>query len=85
MCSQFPCRGTSNDEMCNFYIMYYMDNKHADPFMDCMQDGSKELFRHIPSEANVPIPVSPDNMMTMMHSGHHATGRKHYQVYQIRK
>ncbi|XP_046906347.1 peptidyl-glycine alpha-amidating monooxygenase isoform X1 [Hypomesus transpacificus] len=68
--------GTSNDEMCNFYIMYYMDNKHADPFMDCMQDGSKELFRHIPSEANVPIPVSPDNMMTMMHSGHHATGHQ---------
>ncbi|XP_062340404.1 peptidyl-glycine alpha-amidating monooxygenase A isoform X4 [Osmerus eperlanus] len=68
--------GTSNDEMCNFYIMYYMDSKHADPFMDCMQDGSKELFRHIPSEANVPIPVSPDNMMTMMHSGHHATGHQ---------
>uniref|UniRef100_UPI003AACF3F8 peptidyl-glycine alpha-amidating monooxygenase B n=1 Tax=Centroberyx gerrardi TaxID=166262 RepID=UPI003AACF3F8 len=62
--------GTSDDEMCNFYIMYYMDSKHAVPFMNCMETGSKELFRHIPAEASVPIPVSPDHMMSMMHTGH---------------
>uniref|UniRef100_A0A667ZLG8 Peptidylglycine alpha-amidating monooxygenase n=1 Tax=Myripristis murdjan TaxID=586833 RepID=A0A667ZLG8_9TELE len=62
--------GTSDDEMCNFYIMYYMDSKHAVPFMNCMETGSKELFRHIPAEANVPIPVSPEQMMPMMHTGH---------------
>ncbi|KAM3874340.1 peptidyl-glycine alpha-amidating monooxygenase B [Diretmus argenteus] len=67
--------GTSDDEMCNFYIMYYMDSKHAVPFMNCMETGSKELFRHIPAEANVPIPVSPDHMMAMMHTGH-KTGAK---------
>ncbi|XP_073685191.1 peptidylglycine alpha-amidating monooxygenase isoform X1 [Garra rufa] len=59
--------GTSNDEMCNFYIMYYMDNSHAVPYMNCGEDGSSELFQNIPSEANIPIPVSPDHMMSMKH------------------
>uniref|UniRef100_A0A667Z4Z3 Peptidylglycine alpha-amidating monooxygenase n=1 Tax=Myripristis murdjan TaxID=586833 RepID=A0A667Z4Z3_9TELE len=70
--------GTSDDEMCNFYIMYYMDSKHAVPFMNCMETGSKELFRHIPAEANVPIPVSPEQMMPMMHTGHR-TGTEYHQ------
>uniref|UniRef100_A0A8C4RYM1 Peptidylglycine alpha-amidating monooxygenase n=1 Tax=Erpetoichthys calabaricus TaxID=27687 RepID=A0A8C4RYM1_ERPCA len=60
---------TSADEMCNFYIMYYMDANEAIPYMNCMQDGNPLLFRDIPREANIPIPVSPD--MTMMH-GHHS-------------
>ncbi|KAF4107891.1 hypothetical protein G5714_010650 [Onychostoma macrolepis] len=59
--------GTSNDEMCNFYIMYYMDNSRGVPYMNCRDDGSSELFRNIPSEANIPIPVSPDHMMSMKH------------------
>ncbi|CAM4730816.1 unnamed protein product [Leuciscus chuanchicus] len=59
--------GTSNDEMCNFYIMYYMDNVHAVPYMNCGDGGSSELFRNIPSEANTPIPVRPDHMMSMKH------------------
>lgn len=58
--------------MCNFYIMYYMDSKHAVPFMNCMETGSSELFRHIPAEANVPIAVSPGHMTSMMHGGHAA-------------
>ncbi|KAM7369456.1 hypothetical protein PAMP_013723 [Pampus punctatissimus] len=62
--------GTSNDEMCNFYIMYYMDSKHAIPYMNCMETGSKELFEHIPAEANIPIAVSPGLMNSMMHMGH---------------
>lgn len=62
--------GTSDDEMCNFYIMYYMESKHAIPYMSCMESGSKELFQHIPAEANVPIVVSPGHMHSMMHMGH---------------
>uniref|UniRef100_A0A665TD40 Peptidylglycine alpha-amidating monooxygenase n=1 Tax=Echeneis naucrates TaxID=173247 RepID=A0A665TD40_ECHNA len=50
--------GTSEDEMCNFYIMYYMDSKHAIPYMSCIETGSKQLFRHIPAEASIPIRVS---------------------------
>ncbi|KAM6985156.1 peptidyl-glycine alpha-amidating monooxygenase B [Aplochiton taeniatus] len=69
--------GTSEDEMCNFYIMYYMDSSHAVPFMSCMETGSRELFRRIPAEANAPIVVSPDRMMDMMHSGgQHAPDRQ---------
>ncbi|KAE8284730.1 Peptidyl-glycine alpha-amidating monooxygenase B [Larimichthys crocea] len=64
--------GTSDDEMCNFYIMYYMDSKHAIPYMNCMETGSKELFQHIPAEANVPITVSPGHMNSGMHMGHSA-------------
>ncbi|XP_061887416.1 peptidyl-glycine alpha-amidating monooxygenase B isoform X3 [Entelurus aequoreus] len=59
--------GTSDDEMCNFYIMYYMDSKHAIPYMSCMETGRAKLFQHIPSEANIPIAVSPDHMNSMMH------------------
>uniref|UniRef100_A0AAR2IRW8 Peptidylglycine alpha-amidating monooxygenase n=1 Tax=Pygocentrus nattereri TaxID=42514 RepID=A0AAR2IRW8_PYGNA len=63
--------GTSSDEMCNFYIMYYMDNKHSVPYMDCMDHGNSNLFRNIPNEANIPIPVSPDHKMSMMHGSAH--------------
>ncbi|XP_041666609.1 peptidyl-glycine alpha-amidating monooxygenase isoform X2 [Cheilinus undulatus] len=62
--------GTSDDEMCNFYIMYYMDSKHAVPYMNCMEPGSAELFEEIPAEANIPITVSPDHASGMMHMGH---------------
>nr|XP_046231091.1 peptidyl-glycine alpha-amidating monooxygenase B [Scatophagus argus]XP_046231092.1 peptidyl-glycine alpha-amidating monooxygenase B [Scatophagus argus]XP_046231093.1 peptidyl-glycine alpha-amidating monooxygenase B [Scatophagus argus]XP_046231094.1 peptidyl-glycine alpha-amidating monooxygenase B [Scatophagus argus]XP_046231095.1 peptidyl-glycine alpha-amidating monooxygenase B [Scatophagus argus] len=61
--------GTSNDEMCNFYIMYYMDSKHVIPYMNCMETGSKELFQYIPAEANVPIAVSPGHINSGMHMG----------------
>ncbi|XP_076140528.1 peptidyl-glycine alpha-amidating monooxygenase isoform X2 [Alosa pseudoharengus] len=66
--------GTSEDEMCNFYIMYYMESKYATPYMDCMNHGPSELFRSIPPEANVPIPVPAGHMMMgMMHGGAHGT------------
>lgn len=68
----FFCSGTSDDEMCNFYIMYYTDSRHVIPSKNCMKTGSKELFQHIPAEANVPIPVSPGHMSSMMHMGHSA-------------
>ncbi|KAM5260833.1 peptidyl-glycine alpha-amidating monooxygenase isoform 7-T15 [Hipposideros larvatus] len=60
--------GTSSDEMCNLYIMYYMEAKHAVSFMTCTQNVAPDMFRTIPPEANIPIPVKPD--MVMMH-GHH--------------
>ncbi|XP_023379376.1 peptidyl-glycine alpha-amidating monooxygenase isoform X11 [Pteropus vampyrus] len=60
--------GTSSDEMCNLYIMYYMEAKHAVSFMTCTQNVAPDMFRNIPPEANIPIPVKSD--MVMMH-GHH--------------
>ncbi|XP_010008578.1 PREDICTED: peptidyl-glycine alpha-amidating monooxygenase [Nestor notabilis] len=61
--------GTANDEMCNFYIMYYMEAKHAVSYMTCTQNANPEMFRNIPQEANVPIPIMSD-MLKMTH-GHH--------------
>ncbi|OXB56841.1 hypothetical protein ASZ78_005753, partial [Callipepla squamata] len=60
--------GTANDEMCNFYIMYYMEAKHAVSYTTCTQNANPEMFRNIPREANIPIPVKPD-MLKMAH-GH---------------
>ncbi|XP_038938976.1 peptidylglycine alpha-amidating monooxygenase isoform X15 [Rattus norvegicus] len=60
--------GTSSDEMCNLYIMYYMEAKYALSFMTCTKNVAPDMFRTIPAEANIPIPVKPD--MVMMH-GHH--------------
>ncbi|XP_076219290.1 peptidyl-glycine alpha-amidating monooxygenase isoform X17 [Aptenodytes patagonicus] len=61
--------GTADDEMCNFYIMYYMEAKHAVSYMTCTQNANPEMFRNIPQEANIPIPVKSD-MLKMTH-GHH--------------
>uniref|UniRef100_A0A8C4PQJ2 Peptidylglycine alpha-amidating monooxygenase n=1 Tax=Equus asinus asinus TaxID=83772 RepID=A0A8C4PQJ2_EQUAS len=66
--------GTSSDEMCNLYIMYYMEAKHAVSFMTCTQNVAPELFRTIPPEANIPIPVKSD--MVMMHGHHKETENK---------
>ncbi|XP_069736521.1 peptidyl-glycine alpha-amidating monooxygenase isoform X6 [Phaenicophaeus curvirostris] len=61
--------GTANDEMCNFYIMYYMDAKHAVSYMTCTQNANPEMFRDIPQEANIPVTIKSD-MLKMTH-GHH--------------
>ncbi|XP_022360633.1 peptidyl-glycine alpha-amidating monooxygenase isoform X7 [Enhydra lutris kenyoni] len=66
--------GTSSDEMCNLYIMYYMEAKHAVSFMTCTQNVAPELFRSIPPEANIPIPVKSD--VVMMHGHHKETENK---------
>ncbi|XP_010830274.1 PREDICTED: peptidyl-glycine alpha-amidating monooxygenase isoform X6 [Bison bison bison] len=66
--------GTSSDEMCNLYIMYYMESKHAVSFMTCTQNVAPDIFRTIPPEANIPIPVKSD--MVMMHGHHKETENK---------
>ncbi|XP_074184765.1 peptidyl-glycine alpha-amidating monooxygenase isoform X15 [Rhinolophus sinicus] len=66
--------GTSSDEMCNLYIMYYMEAKHAVSFMTCTQNVAPDMFRTIPPEANIPIPVKSD--MVMMHGHHKETESK---------
>ncbi|XP_053422325.1 peptidyl-glycine alpha-amidating monooxygenase isoform X6 [Nycticebus coucang] len=66
--------GTSSDEMCNLYIMYYMEAKRAVSFMTCTQNVAPDMFGTIPPEANVPIPVKSD--MVMMHGHHEETEHK---------
>lgn len=66
--------GTSSDEMCNLYIMYYMEAKHAVSFMTCTQNVAPDMFRTIPLEASTPIAVKSD--MVMMHGHHKETENK---------
>ncbi|XP_001380068.1 peptidyl-glycine alpha-amidating monooxygenase isoform X3 [Monodelphis domestica] len=66
--------GTSSDEMCNLYIMYYMEAKHAVSFMTCTQNVDPAMFATIPAEANIPIPVKSD--LVMMHGHHKETENK---------
>lgn len=66
--------GTSSDEMCNLYIMYYMEAKYALSFMTCTKNVAPDMFRTIPAEANIPIPVKPD--MVMIHGHHKETENK---------
>ncbi|XP_051046823.1 peptidyl-glycine alpha-amidating monooxygenase isoform X7 [Phodopus roborovskii] len=66
--------GTSSDEMCNLYIMYYMEAKHAVSFMTCTHNVDPDMFRTIPAEANIPVPVKSD--MVMMHGHHKETENK---------
>lgn len=66
--------GTSSDEMCNLYIMYYMEAKYAVSFMTCTQNVAPDMFRTIPAEANIPITVKSD--MVMMHGHHKETENK---------
>ncbi|XP_036593409.1 peptidyl-glycine alpha-amidating monooxygenase isoform X5 [Trichosurus vulpecula] len=66
--------GTASDEMCNLYIMYYMEAKHAVSFMTCTQNVDPAMFKTIPPEANIPIPVKSD--MVMMHGHHKASESK---------
>lgn len=66
--------GTSSDEMCNLYVMYYMEAKYALSFMTCTKNVAPDIFRTIPAEANIPIPVKPD--MVMMHGHHKETENK---------
>ncbi|XP_074137985.1 peptidyl-glycine alpha-amidating monooxygenase isoform X6 [Sminthopsis crassicaudata] len=68
--------GTSSDEMCNLYIMYYMEAKHAVSFMTCTQNVDPAIFKTIPPEANIPIPVKSD--MLMMHGHHKGTENKEH-------
>ncbi|XP_031224406.1 peptidyl-glycine alpha-amidating monooxygenase isoform X1 [Mastomys coucha] len=70
--------GTSSDEMCNLYIMYYMEAKHAVSFMTCTQNVAPDMFRTIPAEANIPIPVKSD--MVMVHGHHKETENKEKSV-----
>ncbi|XP_018424992.1 PREDICTED: peptidyl-glycine alpha-amidating monooxygenase isoform X6 [Nanorana parkeri] len=67
--------GTSSDEMCNLYIMYYMEAAHASSYMTCVRTGDPTLFNHIPEIANIPVPVSPD--MVMMGHSHHKGMKEH--------
>lgn len=54
-----------------------MEAKHAVSYMTCTQNANPEMFRNIPQEANIPIPIKPD-MLKMTH-GHHEGEKQNLQ------
>jgi hypothetical protein len=54
------CRSTHNDEMCNFYIMFYTDTDKGEPFFNCYGNLFPELYNSMPASADVPPPSNPE-------------------------
>lgn len=51
-------RSTANDEMCNFYMMYYTDAQHGMPYGEC-SSWVPELSSEFPPDSDVPLPPNP--------------------------
>ena len=58
------------DEMCNLYLMYYMDEGKA-TFEECMNEESAEVTSHFPSDSDTPMPRIEQLEMKAKGSGHH--------------
>ncbi|XP_022106613.1 peptidyl-glycine alpha-amidating monooxygenase-like [Acanthaster planci] len=64
--------GSSHDEMCNFYMMYYTDALEGETYKTCWDEGNPQLFQNIPPGADIP-PKNPPSMSTgtrKMEPGH---------------
>lgn len=68
-------RAHGDNEMCNFYMYYYVDAKHANPFGEsdpnCAYDSEPTLFKNYPAEASVPFEHKPE----LEHTGHQYTDK----------
>ncbi|XP_059168734.1 peptidyl-glycine alpha-amidating monooxygenase B-like isoform X2 [Physella acuta] len=52
---------TGNDEMCNFYIMFYTDSSVQDPSGSCGGNDIPEITgKHFPLDVSDPLPPNPD-------------------------
>lgn len=48
------------DEMCNFYMMYYSDNReNISSYMECTDDGLPDVSKHILADSLKPLPPNP--------------------------
>ncbi|KAL3867132.1 hypothetical protein ACJMK2_044358 [Sinanodonta woodiana] len=50
---------TSNDEMCNFYIMYYTKSSKEAKFGTCAGNREPLVFSGIPADSDVTLPPNP--------------------------
>ena len=57
----YVCRATHNDEMCNFYIMYYMDAamEHSRGSDTCPGNNVPQVSANLPADADTPLPPNP--------------------------
>ncbi len=60
--SLFWCfSGTHNDEMCNFYMMYYTEARSGNQHLsiDCMGNAFPGVFPQLPADNDVALPPNP--------------------------
>ncbi|KAK3593802.1 hypothetical protein CHS0354_014344 [Potamilus streckersoni] len=50
---------TANDEMCNFYIMYYTKSSKEAKYGTCAGNQEPLVFSGIPADSDVPLPPNP--------------------------
>ncbi|XP_038076375.1 peptidyl-glycine alpha-amidating monooxygenase B-like [Patiria miniata] len=55
--------GSSHDEMCNFYMMYYTDAFEGETYKMCWSEGSQQLFQYIPPGSDI-APSKPPRVST---------------------
>ncbi|KAK6968843.1 alpha-amidating enzyme precursor 2 [Biomphalaria glabrata] len=64
---------TGNDEMCNYYIMFYTDSSVADPSGECAFNELTQLTgKNFPIDVSVPLPPNPALEEAAIGSHHHA-------------
>nr|WLF82755.1 putative peptidyl-glycine alpha-amidating monooxygenase A [Tityus melici] len=51
---------TSNDEMCNLYIMYYTSADDGSSFARCLDVEIPKLVNELPADSDVPLPPNPE-------------------------
>nr|XP_006822280.1 PREDICTED: peptidyl-glycine alpha-amidating monooxygenase-like [Saccoglossus kowalevskii] len=68
---------TSKDEMCNFYIMYYMDNENEDIIQAC---SKKAIHVQFPPDSDIPPPPN-EFLQDKMEYHHHENYYNYYDDY----
>ncbi|CAH1796518.1 unnamed protein product [Owenia fusiformis] len=63
---------THNDEMCNFYMMYYTDAEKGSAFFECFGNNLPDLVKQIPDGNDTPLPPNP--LLDEQATGHHHHG-----------
>ncbi|XP_064111152.1 peptidyl-glycine alpha-amidating monooxygenase B-like isoform X2 [Macrobrachium nipponense] len=51
--------GTSSDEMCNLYLMYYTNRNTGSETGGCGLESFEEITRNLPLDSDVPLPPNP--------------------------
>lgn len=70
ICSHY--RATGNDEMCNFYIMFYTNSTVMNPSGECGGVQIRELVDNMPADSDVTLPPNP--LLDEVAHGHHHHG-----------
>lgn len=73
-------RATGNDEMCNFYIMFYTDASVQNPAGECGGVQLQNLVDNMPADSDVTLPPNPLlDERAHGHGHHHHSSMTHTQ------